>query len=236
VADARPEWIEGHAAKVYEMIKILIFIKHRVKFLWTLIDWANALLFSVMYGSRLRRVVPGVLGEHSLERFTFRSLHTGDVSALFNLIHDQDPVDLRFFQPHGFDLDALGKQTRKRSFLMMGVFDGESLIGYFFLRFFFNRKCFVGRLIDKKYRGSGIGRVMNRIMYGIAWDMKFRCLSTISRHNKLVMNAHAGNTNMIVLKELRDDYLLVEFLREARKDPADNGIQRNIMTLNGQGK
>jgi RimJ/RimL family protein N-acetyltransferase len=227
VADACQEWLEGHAAKVYEMIKVLIFIKHRIKFLWTLIDRINAVLFSVLFGSRLRKVVPRVFGEHSLDRFTFRTLHIEDVSSLYNLIRDQDPVDLRFFQPHGFDLDALGKQTRKRSFLMMGVFDGESLIGYFFLRFFFNRKCFVGRLIDKKYRGTGIGKVMNRIMYEIAWEMKFRCLSTISRQNKLVMNAHAGNTNMIVLKELRDNYLLVEFVREAGEDTAVNGIQGN---------
>jgi hypothetical protein len=197
------------------VIKILIYIKHRLKFIWTLIDWINAIFFSALYGSSLKRVVSDVFKAHSFQPFTFRSLSSADAPSLYNLIQNQDSSDFRFFHPHGFDMHSIEQQTRKSSFLMMGVFEGERLIGYFFLRFFFNRKCFVGRIIDKNYRGAGIGRVMNKIMYGIAWGMKFRCLSTISRNNKLVMNAHAGNTHMIVLKELWDDYLLVEFKKKS---------------------
>jgi hypothetical protein len=70
-------------------------------------------------------------------------------------------------------------------------------------------------LIDQKYRGRGIGVVMNSIMYETAWRMKFRCLSTISRNNNSVMRAHSGNRNMKVLKELKNDYLLVEFIPES---------------------
>jgi hypothetical protein len=99
---------------------------------------------------------------------------------------------------------------------MMGSFDGNKMTGYFFLRFFANKKCFVGRLIDKDYRGRGIGPVMNNIMYETAWRMSFHCLSTISRNNKAVMRAHAKNRTMIVLKELQNDYLLVEFIREPK--------------------
>ena len=95
---------------------------------------------------------------------------------------------------------------------MMGTFADQKMVGYFFLRFFANRKCFVGRLIDKEYRGKGIGYEMNKIMYNTAWEMGFRCLSTISKNNKSVMGAHAKNSAMIVLKELQNDYLLVEFI------------------------
>jgi hypothetical protein len=86
------------------------------------------------------------------------------------------------------------------------------MAGYFFLRFFMNGKCFVGRLIDKDYRGKHIGKVMNRIMYETAWKMNFRCLSTISKNNQFVMRSHADNQKMVVLKDLQNDYLLVEFL------------------------
>ena len=70
----------------------------------------------------------------------------------------------------------------------------------------------MGRLIDTNYRGKGIGEVMNSIMYDTAWKMHFRCLSTISRNNTAVMRAHAKNGHVVILKELRDDYLLVEFV------------------------
>ena len=55
---------------------------------------------------------------------------------------------------------------------------------------------------------------MNFIMYETAWRMGFRCLSTISRNNIAVMRAHAKNPTMVVLKELSNDYLLVEFVRK----------------------
>ena len=96
---------------------------------------------------------------------------------------------------------------------MMGAFDKERLAGYFFLRFFASKKCFVGRIIDKPYRGKGIGNIMNHIMYQTAWRMGFRCLSTISKNNHAVIRAHAKNTSMVVLKELQNDYLLVEFVK-----------------------
>jgi hypothetical protein len=98
---------------------------------------------------------------------------------------------------------------------MMGAFASDELVGYFFLRFFFNKKCFVGRLVDYKYRRKRIGEGMNHIMYGIAWQMGFRCLSTISVNNSNVMVAHARNPNMVILKHLRNNFILVEFKRDS---------------------
>jgi hypothetical protein len=108
---------------------------------------------------------------------------------------------------------------------MMGAFDDQKLIGYFFLRFFANKKCFVGRLIDKDYRGRGIGVVMNYMMYEISWRMGFRCLSTISTNNKAVIGAHAKNQAMIVLKKLKNDYILVEFVKKT--SDSDN-VEKNF--------
>jgi hypothetical protein len=154
-----------------------------------------------------------VIAIHTLPPFTFRILSTKDAEALFELLKSQNQQDLKYFSPHSFDLDSIQKQLNKRSFLMMGAFDGNRMVGYFFLRFFANRKCFVGRLIDKEYRGKGIGPLMNEIMYETSWGMGFRCLSTISKNNHAVMNAHSKNRSMVILKELQNDYLLVEFVK-----------------------
>jgi RimJ/RimL family protein N-acetyltransferase len=197
------------------MERILLFIKHRLSFLWKIIEWGNGILFSLLYKSRLEKVLSGVFEEMSAPPFAYRRLNAKDTEALFDLIRMQKVSDLEYFSPHGFDSAAIRRQFKINSFLMMGVVDGEKLVGYFFLRFFANRKCFVGRLIDKEYRGKGIGSVMNSIMYETAWRMGFHCLSTISRNNTAVMHAHAKNPTMIVLKELQNDYLLVEFIREA---------------------
>jgi GNAT superfamily N-acetyltransferase len=161
----------------------------------------------------LEKVLSGVFEEVTESRYNFRKLAQADINGLHLLLNSQDEGDLDYFKPHRFDIKSLERQLKIPSFLMMGAFDGEKMAGYFFLRFFANKKCFVGRLTDKDYRGKGIGRTMNRIMYETAWRMGFRCLSTISRNNTLVMKAHAENRNMVVLKELAGDYMLVEFVR-----------------------
>ena len=195
------------------MERLLLFIKHNVRFLWRIIEWGNGILFSLIYRSRLEEVLRGVFEEVTDSRYNFRKLAQADINGLHLLLNSQDEGDLDYFKPHRFDIKSLERQLKIPSFLMMGAFDGEKMAGYFFLRFFANKKCFVGRLTDKDYRGKGIGRTMNRIMYETAWRMGFRCLSTISRNNTLVMKAHAENRNMVVLKELAGDYMLVEFVR-----------------------
>ena len=194
------------------MEKILIFIKHRLGFLWGLIEWGNGVVFSLFYASSLARHLPEQLQGEGRTTVTFRKLQKSDAESLHALIHAQESSDLDYFSPHGFDLPAIRKQFRKRAFLMMGAFDGDRLAGYFFLRFFANRKCFVGRIIDSEYRGKGIGNEMNRIMYRTAWSMGFRCLSTMSKNNRAVMKAHSRNSTMHVLKELQNEYILVEFV------------------------
>ena len=160
----------------------------------------------------MKRVTTEVLEQTKDQSFLFRRLTSTDISALHNMISSQSPDDLRYFNPHGFDIPSLHRQLRNRAFLMMGVFENETPVGYFFLRFFVNRKCFVGRLTEAQYRGRGIGPAMNRIMYSIAWQMNFRCLSTISAKNHLVMKAHETNPHMMVVKKLDDNYMLVEFV------------------------
>jgi hypothetical protein len=195
--------------------RLLIFIKHNFGFLWKVIEWANDLIFTLLFKSKLQSTIRVVFAELSHHPFLFRRLASADIMPLHKLITSQLDSDIEYFKPHKFDIDSLRTQLKKPSFLMMGAYDGEEMTGYFFLRFFINKKCFVGRLIDKKYRGKGIGPAMNSIMYETAWRMDFRCLSTISRSNSAVMKAHSKNQNMVVLKELQNNYLLVEFVKQS---------------------
>lgn len=194
------------------MERILIFIKHRFGFLWRVIEWGNGIVFSLLYKASLERILPEQLKGKKGSPFSFRRLLLSDAEELHELIRAQETPDLQYFSPHSFDLPSIEKQFRKRSFLMMGAFEGERMVGYFFLRFFVNKRCFVGRIIDMAYRGMGIGNGMNRIMYRTAWNMGFRYLSTMSKNNHAVINAHKKNSTMQILKELQNDYILVEFV------------------------
>lgn len=193
------------------LVRILIYIKHHFSFIWQAIERLNGLLFRLLHGRMFNMLVQEITQGNSLPEFTFRTIAVNDMPALHELINKQAPGRLDYFKPHGFDEKSLKKAFRNPSFLMMGAFEGQRMIGYFFLRCFWNRKCFVGRLIDEPYEGKGIGRVMNSIMYNTGWKAGFRVLSTISRDNKWVMKSHAGNPTMVILKELDNNFLFVEF-------------------------
>lgn len=104
------------------------------------------------------------------------------------------------------------------AFLMFGAYSEQGMVGYFFLRCFWNRKCFVGRLIDEPFEGQGIGRVMNQIMYHTAWWSGFRCMTTVSKHNNAIMRSHERNPHARFRQPLPNDYLLIEFSPDVDTD------------------
>jgi len=194
------------------MERVMIFIKHHLLILWRLIEWGNGVLFSFFFRPSLEKVLPLVFRAFTKPPYLFRRLDASDSNTLFKLLNTQSASDLTYFNPHGIDLESIKKQFRNHAFLMMGVFYEDKMAGYFFLRFFINKQCFVGRLIDKDFRGKGIGQVMNQIMYEISWRISFQCLSTISKNNIAVMKAHAKNPAMVIIKELENNYMLVKFV------------------------
>ncbi len=178
-----------------------------------MIEWMNAVLFRLLHGSSFKKSINSVINDFELPGFEFRLIELNDLPEIKTLTEKQAAGRLDYFKPHKFDLKALKNVHANPAFVMMGVFEGSHIAGYFFLRCFWNRKCFVGRLIDEPYEGKGIGRVMNKIMYNIVWRSGFRCLSTISKNNHLVMRSHSNNKTMRILKELDNDYMLVEFVK-----------------------
>jgi hypothetical protein len=197
------------------LVRLLIYIKHHFKFIWQVIEWLNAALFKILCSHKFNQSLADVIKQYGLPGYAFRQLTATDLDALHTLINSQAKGRLAWFKPHAFDTISLRKAFRNPAFIMMGAFDGSRLVGYFFLRCFWNRKCFVGRLIDEPYEGKGIGRVMNSIMYNAGWSSGFRVLSTISRNNHWVMKSHANNSTMVILKELDNDFLFVEFKKPA---------------------
>lgn len=193
------------------MIRLLLYLKHNYKFIWKFIEKCNSLLFNVLYRKAALRNLTTILNSLDLQDYSFRKLEIVDTELIYSLIKSQPQSDLEYFKPHDYERESIEKLFNNKGLLIMGVFRNSNIVGYCFLRFFITGKCFVGRLVDYRNRGKGIGSVMNTVMYNLAWKMRFKCLSTISQNNLLVMNAHKKNNLMHILKELPNNYLLVEF-------------------------
>lgn len=198
------------------MTRLLLYIKHRLPFVWRWIEWLNGLLFYWLECKSMIGHARQSTAEYTLDGFGFRLVEKSDLTLLHDLLQRQRSGRLDYFRPHEFDLRSLTKALDNPAFVMFGVFADRQMVGYFFLRCFWNRRCFVGRLIDEPYEKRGIGRVMNQIMYQTAWRSGFRIFTTVSTENTLVMRSHANNPTARVRKRLANNFLLVEFVPDEK--------------------
>lgn len=194
------------------MVKILLFIKHNLGFIWRIIEWFNGLLFGVLFKKKFLRNLDKLLAGYENREFVYRRISSADLPALHEFFKNQPEESFRFFNPHDFDMSTLRRLHNNPAFIMMGVFDQEKMVGYFFFRCFANKKCFIGRIVDNGYRRRGIAVAMNELIYNTIWNSGFRCLSTISKNNTSIYNLHQKGNNIKVLKELDNDYLFVEIV------------------------
>lgn len=177
----------------------------------------NGEIFRFTYFKHLDATLQNQLKLQSKQSFQFRILMEPDLyhlSILLNSLEDNQKI---FFEAHAYHLRALRQKLYNPSFFMMGVFDVKNvMVGYFLLRCFINKQCFVGRMVHEEFRGKGIGRMMNRVMYEAAWEAGFRVFATLSPKNKLVMQSHKKNPYIKTLKDLPENYKLVEFVKPVK--------------------
>lgn len=192
------------------MIEVLVYIKHHLIFIWDFIEWINSILFYMFFGKRLKSVSDVVLEKFS--GLECKELQIPDLIELEDFFRKQPESAYKFFNPHGFDLKSLHKKKRDKSFLMIGFYKNNHLAGYCFIRFFFNKKAFRGKIVGVDYQGQGIAKQMGILTTCICQKMGFRLFATISKENvKSIASSRAVNDIRIV-KELPDNYIYVEYL------------------------
>ncbi len=194
------------------MVRLLLYIKHHCAFIWSIAEWLNSLLFSLRYG-KVEKEIENCLKNYSNSEFSFSLLTLDDVKGLSQLLINQPADYLSFFNPHKFDVKSLNSLCRNKAFIMMIAKDEKSnkIVGYFFLRCFFNGKAFRGKLVDINNQRRGLAKKMGMMTMDICASIHLRLFATISKDNiKSLASSRAVNILEIV-EELSDDYVLVEY-------------------------
>ena len=199
------------------MEKLLIALKKNLPGVWRLIEFVNGAVFGVFFGKTFHSNTLQVLSSFDYNRYHFRLLEDDDLNELHAMLQKQPPGQFEFFKPHPFDRKTLKRLHRNPAFLMLGVFDGNNLAGYFFLRCFANKKCFTGRIVDTAYQGQGISKQMGRILHHIAWRSGFRVFGTASRDNTWSVRSYQSINNFRIIRELGNNFMLIEYLETEEK-------------------
>ncbi len=125
------------------------------------------------------------------------------------------PVEaFRFFKPHGFETETIGRLARNPSFLMFIVEKEGRIAGYFFLRSFFIGKTFLGKMVDYQMQGRGIGQEMCRCAMDISSSLGLRMFETISKDNLASLYSSQKVLEVRVLDEMEKGNLYIEDIRK----------------------
>lgn len=194
-----------------------IHLKKRFPFLWRFIEDINGYLVKWLYSDNIQQQAQLILEDYKNEPVEYRLINRDELDDLHCLLSGQDSEQLKYFNPHSFDKSTLQRLYDNSSFLMMGVYDNKHLIGYFFLRCFVNKTCFVGKLVDRAYQGRGIAKRMGKIAQNIAWSSGFRVFGTSSKHNIKSLNSSKATNDFKLIRELADNYIYYEYLQSGEK-------------------
>lgn len=190
---------------LYELAHV---IKERCSFLWDMVEWVNATLFTCLYRKKLKEI-PNVL-EKCSSSFIIRETTIMDVKPLVRFFNEQPMDAYMFFKPHGFDEKSVEKVLKNKAFLTYVVIDGNMIVGYFFLRSFVNGKCFKGRMVDYRWRNKGIAKQMGIAINSIASLLGMRIFTTISPNNYASLASTKAVNDIKIVKTLENGYFYIE--------------------------
>lgn len=200
------------------LYKIAHFLRDHLPWIWDLVDLLNAALFSLRYGSRLRKVEAALLAQPVLDKSqtTYRVLPLRQVptESLVSFFARQPEEAYRFFKPHGFDVKSIQKLQRNRALLAYVLMDGSQVAGYCFNRSFFHGKGFRGRQVGIGYRGRGLGTVMNRLLNEVGFGVGLRLFETVNKDNVASYRSAMSASQVKVLEEMEGNDLYLEILKE----------------------
>lgn len=193
------------------MYKFAHFLRNRLPFIWDFVDWLNGVLFTWRYGRKIK-ALPEMLDAAAGE---YRIVDISSIKAvdLENFFAAQPEDSFKFFKPHGFDVKSLRKLQRNKAFLAYIVKNGNTLVGYFFLRSFFFGKAYLGKMVDHDNQGQGIGKMMCLCAMDIASALGLRMFETISKDNLSSLYSTQNVLETRIVEEMPDNYLMIEDLR-----------------------
>jgi RimJ/RimL family protein N-acetyltransferase len=194
------------------LYKIAHFLRDRMGWLWTFVEWVNSLLFVGRYGKRLKSVSFSMVPQ-DYEVVALSNVPTEKMVAFF----ERQPEEaFTYFKPHGFDAQSIRRLQRNRAFMAYVLLEKASgaIAGYCFNRCFFHGVGYRGRMVDISFRGRGLGTLMNKLLNEAGFGIGLRLFESVSRDNVASYRAALSASKVRVLQELPDNELYLEILPE----------------------
>lgn len=193
-----------------DLYSIAHLLKDKLPFIWNAIEKMNERLFVIRYGRKVKSIkitcVP--------EGYEQVALKETDALLIEEFFAHQPEEAFTFFKPHGFDSKSIKRLQKNKSYLAYLLIDKANgqIAGYCFNRCFFQGKGFRGRMVDKNYRGKGLGTAMNKMLNEVGFSVGLRLFETVSKDNIASYKSAISASKVKVVKELPHNELFLEIL------------------------
>jgi len=184
------------------MIRLLKSIKLRYPQIWHVIEILNGLIISLLWNDKYWRSVDAITSYETSNGITFKKCKSKDVSTLYSTLKAISEDDKRYFMPFDFNEKSLRNIISTVTYQVYLAYEGESVCGFFFLRLFFNKKCFLGFWVMSNHRGRGIGKDMIRAMEKASDILGFSLMSTVNPDNTASLRAHFSAAPFYIVETL----------------------------------
>ena len=183
-------------------------VKDKIPFIWDIVEIINEKLFMLRYGNQLKKGIT-CLSKYQNE-YRIRTATIDDVQSIVDFFSRQPENAYTYFKPHKFDKKSIRKLVKNKSFLIFLVFDADKLVGYYFLRCFFIGKSFLGKMVDYKYQGKGIGKTMCLSAMDVASTTGLRMFETISKENISSLYSTQKVLDTKIIEEMDNNYIYIK--------------------------
>lgn len=118
------------------------------------------------------------------ERYYLKILNEKDLNKLQKFFKYEFSTNSNiFFIPHDIDKLSLRSIITKSSYIVLGIFHDDQLIGYGLITLIFPRQGFFAIFIANKWQGKGIGTATLREQLRLIHNLKFKPYSTVNKRN-----------------------------------------------------
>jgi len=198
------------------LYKLAHVIATKFRFLWKIIEWVNGGLFYIIHCVQLKNV-PMLINKYSGE-YQYRKANSNDAASLADFFANQPQEAFKYFNPHRFEEKSLRRYLKNKAFLAFVVEKDNKIVGYFFLRCFFNGKCFRGKIVHQDWQGKGIAKEMGLIMTEVSQSLGLRMFGTISPDNFASLASSKASNEVKIIRTLENGFFYIEYLPKRKND------------------
>jgi len=191
------------------MIQLFKSIKLKFPQIWHVIEIFNGFIILLLWKGRYKRAVDVINKYETSNGITFKQCKSKDLSTLYSTLGAISEDDKKYFMPFPFTEKSLRNILSTATYQVFLAYEGTSVCGMFFLRLFFNKKCFLGFWVMSDHRGRGIGKDMIRAMDNASKILGFSLMSTVNSDNTASLHAHFSAASFHVVETLPDGDLVL---------------------------